>query len=323
MNTTSIINESLVSTGSFWFPAGHSLMSHQIDNLYDWIFWASVALLVGILVVVGYFLIKYRSTPENLVAKEQITENHMIEFLWTIIPTIIVIIVFYAGYKTYLHVTVPPTNATEIHVVGKKWMWQFEYANGIKTINELVVPVNQPVKLIMTSEDVIHSLFIPNFRIKRDAIPNRYTRQWFKGDKIGNYQIFCTEYCGDGHSEMLGSVKVVSVQDYEKWQKEQNSGADLPLDVLGEKVYVSKGCATCHSVDGSTKTGPSWKGIYGASHKLTDGSTVTVTDDYIKESVLDPKAKVLAGYAPVMPTYAGLLSEREINGIIEYLKKLK
>lgn len=323
MNTSSIVNESLVATGSYWFPASHTLVSHQVDNLYYWILWASIAMFVGIAAVVGYFLVKYRRTAQNQIAEDQITHNILAEIIWTAIPIFLVMIIFYAGYKSYLHVMVPPSNATEIHVVGKKWMWQFEYANGIKTIGELVVPVNLPVKLIMTSEDVIHSFFIPNFRMKRDVVPNRYTREWFQADKIGNYQIFCAEYCGDGHSGMLASVRVVSAEDYDKWQKEQNSGADLPLDVLGEKVYNAKGCATCHSVDGSPKTGPTWKGIYGASHKLTDGSTITVTDDYIKESVLDPKAKVVAGFAPVMPTFAGLLSEREISGIIEYLKKLK
>lgn len=320
---TSITNESLVSTGSYWFPAAHTAVSPQVDHLYYWILWASVAMFIAILAVVGYFLYKFKRTPQNLIAQDQITENHTIELAWTIIPTIVVMFVFYAGYKGYLHLTVPPANATEIHVVGKKWMWQFEYKNGIKTIGELVVPVNEPIKLIMTSEDVVHSFFVPNFRIKRDVIPNRYTREWFKADKPGNYQIFCTEYCGDGHSNMLASVRVMTPADYEKWQKEQNSGADLPLDALGEKVYNAKGCATCHSIDGSAKTGPTWKGIYGASHKMSDGKVVTVDDNYIKESVLDPKAKVVAGFSPVMPTFAGLLSEREINGIIEYLKKLK
>jgi cytochrome c oxidase subunit 2 len=175
----------------------------------------------------------------------------------------------------------------------------------------------------MTSEDVVHSFYVPNFRVKKDVIPNRFTRVTFLPDKVGNYQIFCAEFCGDGHSQMLGSIRVVTKEDYEKWQKEQNSGADLPLDQLGEKVYNSKGCSTCHSIDGSPKTGPSWKGIWGQTHKLEGGASVKVDENYIKESVLDPKAKIVAGFQPVMPTFSGLLSEREINGIIEYIKKLK
>ncbi len=323
MNTTSIINESLMGKGSFWFPAARTSLAPHTDQLYYWILWASIASFIGLFMVVVYFLWKYKYSPTNKVASKQIIDNIPLEIAWTVIPSLICLVIFYAGYIGFLHISLPPSNATEIHVVARKWMWQFDYPSGIKSIGELVVPVNEPIKLIMTSEDVVHSLYIPNFRIKRDVIPNRYSRVWFNANAIGNYQIFCAEFCGDGHSAMLGSVRVVSKEDYQKWQKEQNSGADLPLDVLGEKVYNSKGCNTCHSIDGSPKTGPTWKGLWGSNHKMSDGKMVVADENYIKESILDPKAKVVAGFQPVMPTFAGLLSEREINGIIEYLKKLK
>lgn len=212
----------------------------------------------------------------------------------------------------------------EIRVTGKKWLWQFEYPKeGVQSMGEFVVPVNQPVKLIMTSDDVLHSFYLPNFRQKRDVLPNRYTRLWFKPNREGVFQVFCTEFCGDGHSVMLATLRVVSNEEYKAWLKDNSSTEDIALKDLGPMLYTKNSCNTCHSTDGSPASGPSWKGIYGAERALTDGSVVTIDDDYIAESIVNPKEKVVAGYQPIMPTYKGLLTDREITAIIEYIKTLK
>jgi len=315
--------ESLMSSGGVWFPSVTSDLAGKVDYFYFWILFASTVAFIAILAVLYFFIRKYRRSEQNLEASAQITHNNAIELAWTIIPTIIVMGIFYWGFRDYLKLTVPPAQAMEIRVVGKKWMWQFEYPNGMKTIGELVVPVNQPVRLLMSSEDVIHSFFLPTFRIKRDVVPNRYTRLWFEANREGVFQIFCTEYCGDGHSDMLAVVKVMSKEAYTQWLAQQNSGDDLPLDQLGQKVYTAKGCAACHSLDGTAKVGPSWKGIFGETQTFTDGSSGKVDENYIKQSINEPNAKVVKGYQPVMPAFKGLVSDREIDGIIAYIKTLK
>ncbi len=320
---SSLKNESLVSSGSLWFPERINKEAGTVDNLYNFILYASLILFVGILAVLWHFVKKYKRTPDNLKAAAHVTENHKLEIVWSVLPLILCGVIFVWGYIGFLKISVPPANAMEIHVVGKKWLWQFEYPNGTKTIGELVVPVNESVKLIMTSEDVIHSFFVPNFRIKRDVIPNRYSRVWFNAVRTGNFQIFCTEFCGDGHSDMLGTVRVLTAEGYRAWLKDANSGSDLPLDQLGEKVYTSKGCNACHSIDGSAKSGPTWKGLFGKLRPCTDGSNNMADENYIKESILKPQSKVVKGFEPVMPTFAGLLNDREIDGVIAYIKKLK
>ncbi len=316
-------NESLVKKGSLWFPEKASTEAYHVDSLFNFILWASIIMFIGITAVLVYFVRKFKRTKDNMVAQAQIIHNVKLEIIWTVIPLIITLFIFYWGIEGYFKMTVPPSNAMEIRVTAKKWMWQFDYASGTKSIGELVVPVDTPIKLVMSSEDVIHSFYAPNFRIKRDVIPNRYTRIWFEANRTGQFQIFCTEYCGDGHSDMMGTVRVLSGADYEKWLKEGDSGADMPLDKLGEKVYNSKGCATCHSTDGSAKTGPSWKGLYGSTRNFNGGGSTKADDNYIRESIVKPAEHVVAGYQPVMPTFAGILNDREINGVIEYIKTLK
>jgi cytochrome c oxidase subunit 2 len=220
---------------------------------------------------------------------------------------------------------VAPKDAIEIKATGQKWFWTFDYPNGANGVNELVVPVNQPVKLLLSSMDVIHSFFVPEFRVKMDALPNRYTVVWFEATDVGEYNIFCTEYCGTGHSEMLGNVKVLAEPEYEKWLAE--SKVDIPegmsLEEAGAKLYISRACNTCHSIDGSVGVAPSFKGIFGKTEYLTDGSSLTVDENYLRKSILNPQAQIVAGYAPVMPTYQNVLSDRQIDALIAYLKSLK
>lgn len=314
----------LVKQGSFWLPESASTVSSNVDKLYYAIAWGSTLIFLFMLAVGLYFLYAYRRKNKDQMAEKQITHNNVIELAWTVIPLIIVMGIFWWGYTDYLKLMIPPSDAQEIRVTGKKWLWQFEYPkDGIKTLNEIVVPVNKPIKLVMSSEDVIHSFFIPNFRVKKDVIPNRYSRIWFQAEKEGVYQIFCTEFCGDGHSGMLATLKVVSEEAYQDWLKAGSGSDDIPLLALGEKVYKAKACNTCHSIDGTPLTGPSWKGIYGKKHTGQDGKTRLVDDNYIRESVTNPAAFVVQGFPPVMPTYAGLLSDREIDAIIEFIKEQK
>lgn len=320
------INESLMNKGSFWFPEAVTKAAHGPDSLFYFILIVSIILFSIIVITGGYFLYKYRRTEKNPKATAQITHNVKLELAWTIIPLILCGIVFYWGYKDFLKMCVPPANAMDVRVVARKWMWQFEYPKqNIKLLGELVVPVHTPIRLVMNSEDVIHSFYVPNFRIKRDVIPNRYTRIWFEAEATGNYQIFCAEYCGDGHSKMQGSVRVLDKAEYDDWLQKGSAAADegTPADQLGAKLYVSKGCNACHTLDGTRAIGPSWKGLYGKTEALEGGKSVVVDDAYLKESMLDPKAKVVKSFAPVMTSFSGLLSDREVAGIIEYIKTLK
>ena len=314
--------ESLVHNGSFWLPRSLSTESFRVDELYNFLIWGSVLCFVAIVGLMIYFAIKYRKTPKNTKAAKHVVHNTALELSWTIIPLIIVMFIFSWGYRDYLKLSIPPADAMVVNVTGKKWFWQFDYA-GKSMLNELVVPVGRPIKLMMTSEDVIHSFYIPNFRVKKDVVPNRYSMIWFEAKETGLFQVFCTEYCGDGHSAMLATLRVLSQADYDKWLSESELSSDIPLDQLGKKLYEAKACNTCHSVDGSAKVGPSWKGVFGKSRPLASGLSVIADENYIRESITAPQAKVTKGFAPVMPTYAGLLKDREILAIIEYIKTLK
>ena len=320
---TSLKIESLMHKGTAFFPEAVGPFADNVDSLFYFIFWGSIIIFVGIILITVYFLLAYKRKKDSQLATGQMTHNTLLELAWTIPPTILVLIVFVWGFKGFLHMSVAPLGAQEIHVNAKKWFWEFGYPNGNKAIGELVVPINTPIALIMSSEDVLHSFFVPNFRIKRDVLPNRYTKLWFEADKVGNYQVFCTEYCGDGHSAMLGVIRVVSAEDYKAWLADANSGDDLPLDKLGEKLYTSKACVTCHSTDGSAKVGPSWKGLFDANRPIAGGSTVKADENYIRESIVNPGAKVVAGFDNVMPTYAGSLNDREISALIAYIKTLQ
>jgi cytochrome c oxidase subunit II len=319
---TTLKTESLMDNGTTFFPQAVGPFAPSMDALFYFIFWGSVVLFIGITLLTIYFLVAYKRKREDQLATQQMTHNTALELAWTIPPTILVLIVFVWGFKGFLHMSVEPLGAQEIHVTGKKWFWEFAYPNGNKAIGELVVQVDTPVSLIMSSTDVIHSFFVPNFRIKRDVLPNRYTKLWFEADKVGNYQVFCTEYCGDGHSAMLGVIRVLSPEDYKAWLLEANSGDDLPLDKLGEKLYTAKACVTCHSVDGSPKVGPTWKALFGKKQSLVGGGSVVADENYLHESIVNPGAKVVAGFDNVMPTYAGSLSDREISALIAYIKTL-
>jgi cytochrome c oxidase subunit 2 len=300
-----------------------STLSPNTDNLFMFITAINVFFFLLIaLLAVGFAKRYRRRSPDELTP--HITHNQVLEIAWSVGPLILLIGIFFWGFHGYVTAQVAPANAIEIQVAGKKWQWQFEYPDGLRTLNELSVPLNRPVRLVMTGEDVIHSFFVPGFRIKKDVLPNRYTEAWFQATRPGTYQIFCAEYCGKGHSDMLAKINVLDDQAYQKWLVEgDESLKTMPLKELGALIHENRGCATCHSLDGTRGQGPSWKGIWGTTEKFVDGSSAVVDENYVRESILEPQKHVVQGYEGIMPTYQGLLRPRELLGVIEFIKTLK
>lgn len=323
--------ESLIKNGSLFLPGAANKLASEVDTLFYFIVILSTLIFIGIIAVTIYFLKKYKRTEKNKVASEQLIHNNVMEITWTVIPFILVMIIFFWSYSDYLKLTIPREGALEIKVQGRQWDWFFQHPETGEMIqNKLVVPVNTAIKLTMISTDVLHSFYLPNFRIKRDLIPNRYTRLWFKSEKIGSFQIFCTEYCGNEHSNMLAVLEVLSEDDYQKWLKEsKKEDTTTPLPILGKKLYEDKSCNTCHSIDGTNAgmIGPTWKGLFGKKREFTDGTSAIAEENYIRESIVNPKKKIVKdgsrSYPPVMNTYQGLLSDREFDAIIEFIKTLK
>lgn len=307
----------------FVLPKQASTLAPGVDGLFWFVTAINVIFFLLIVFLIAVFVMRYRRRGPNEITPH-ITHNQKLEIAWSVIPLMIVMGIFFWGFHGYVSAQVAPANAIEIQVTGKKWVWQFEYPDGMRTLNEIHVPLNRPVRLVMTSEDVIHSFFVPTFRMKKDVVPGRYTEEWFTPTQAGVHQVFCTEYCGKGHSDMLAKITVDDEAAYQKWLIEgDESLKTMPLPELGKMVHENRGCATCHSLDGTRGQGPSWKGIYGNVHQMQDGSQIKVDENYIRQSVLEPQAHVVAGFEPVMPTYKGMLRDREVLGVIEFIKTLK
>ncbi|MEX0769613.1 MAG: cytochrome c oxidase subunit II [Balneolaceae bacterium] len=306
----------------FMLPPARSTLAAETDALFNFINVVSLIFLLGITIAIIYFAIKYRrKSPDDVTPL--ITHNNTLEITWSVIPLILVMIVFGWGYNGFLNLYTPPDDAYEIRVVAQTWTWQFHYQNGY-TGNELHVPVDRPVKLVMSSNDVIHSFYVPDFRIKKDVLPNRYTSVWFEATETGDAQIFCTEYCGTAHSNMLASVIVHEQEEFQTWLATAGSADDdMEPAELGQALIQRNGCTACHSTDGSQLQGPTFQGIFGRETTLQDGSTVTVDENYIRESILEPQAKIVEGFPPVMTSFAGALDDRQIDAIIEYFKTLE
>lgn len=308
------------NSGSLWLPPQKSTLAADTDALFHFINYSGAILLLGIVAVIIYCIIVYKRKSEDDVTPE-IHHNNPLEITWSVIPLILVLVVFSWGFKGFLNHRVAPDDAYEIHVKGKKWLWEFSYDNGVTTLNELHVPAGRPVKLIMSSDDVLHSFFIPDYRVKHDVVPGRYTSLWFEVLEPGESVIFCTEYCGDGHSDMMASAIAHEQADFVKWLDSGLKPPEgVPLAEYGEQMYQKSNCWTCHSLDGSKKIGPTFQGIYGRVEQLADGSTITVDENYIRESILEPNAKVVSGYQPVMPSYKGTLKDFQIDALVEFLK---
>jgi cytochrome c oxidase subunit 2 len=301
-----------------FFPQAASEQASQIDALYFFLVAVSAffAGLVALLVVV--FAVKFHRKHDNEVG-EAIHGSLALELLWTIIPLGITMVMFVWGAQVFFHLTRPPNGAMEIYVVGKQWMWKAQHMDGAREINELHVPIGRPVKLIMGSEDVIHSFFIPDFRVKADVIPGRYNTMWFTATKPGRYHLFCTQYCGTKHSAMIGWVTAMEPAEYQAWLGGRPAGGSMAEN--GAKLFQDFACSSCHQENGQGR-GPTLKGAYGRPVTLATGQTVTVDDAYIRESILNPQAKIVAGFQPAMPTFQGLVTEEQLLQLIAYVKSL-
>lgn len=307
-----------------FMPTEGTKIATQVDNLYAFLLLASFVSCVILIGGMIFFVWKYRRKTNND-KTAYITHNTFLEFLWSFIPLVIFLGVFGWGWYIYHDMREMPKDALEVHVFGKQWAWEFEYKSGVKTGNLIVVPVNKDVKLIMTSKDVIHSFYIPSFRIKQDVVPGRYTALWFHADKLGEFHVFCAEFCGTQHSGMLATLKVVTQAEYDAWLEEESQVGTLPLAQRGAKLFQSKACSSCHSTaDASTKVGPSLFKKFGTMEHEEDMADVLVDENYVRESILTPNAKIVKGFPKgVMPTFQGQLSETELNALIEYIKTLK
>jgi cytochrome c oxidase subunit 2 len=306
--------------GTVWLPEGASALTPEWDGLFYFVYYVSLIIFVGVVAAMIYFAFVYRRRrPDERPAF--VKDNKMVEMASVVIPTILVLIVFTWGFKTYVRMNVAPPDAYQIQVRGQQWSWTFEYPNGTQSVGEAHVPVDRPVRFVMSSTDVIHSFFVPAFRVKMDVLPNRYTSVWFHATKTGEYQAFCTEYCGTAHSNMLAKVVVESEADFQKWLQESQSTDLTPVE-RGEQLYKQQTCNACHSIDGSPGVGPTFKGLFGKEESLEGGGTVTVDENYLRESILNPAAKVVKGFSPIMPASYGGLPAEDIDALVAYIKSL-
>jgi cytochrome c oxidase subunit 2 len=273
-----------------------------------------------------YFAVKYRRRrPDRDNESPAITGSPLLEFLWILIPSIVVVVIFYYGWRVYTDQRIPVAGATEVHVNARQWMYEIKYPDGRTAINEIRVPAGKPVKFILSASDVLHGFYLPDFRVKMDMIPGRVTTLWVQPDRPGSYQIFCTVYCGTGHSNMLARLIVMPQGEYAEWVEHggREGGEREPLAVRGERILTGAGCLNCHAVDGKEKIGPNLRGLYGSKVPLEGGTIVTGDEEYLRESIVDPGAKVVKGYPNVMPTFKASISPEDVKAVVEYLKTLK
>lgn len=312
-----------VGTGekTFWLPRQGSTLAADVDHAWAVVYWMSVFFFVLVVSLMFLFVFRYRATKVDK-AEGRATHNTPLELVWTIIPTLLVVWLFWAGFDTYMNAATPPANSYEIQVTGQKWNWLFTYPNGYVDGN-LHVPVDTPVTLLLSSEDVMHSFYVPEFRIKRDVIPGRINKLWFEATDVGVYDVFCAEYCGTSHSGMLSKVHVHELGEFDAWLEDASNFLDkMPPADAGELLYNMRGCKQCHSVDGSAGIAPTFQGLFGSEEQLVGGQKIVVDENYILNSVYDPLGQVVAGYDPVMPTFRGRLKPEEVNAIIAYIKTL-
>lgn len=300
------------------FPPSASTVSGEVDALYFFLVGVSVFFSVLICALVLVFTIRYRRRPGS--AKAVPIEGSLpLELLWTGIPLIIALVIFGWGTKVFFDLSRVPSDAMQIDVTGKQWMWKIQHPTGQREINDLHVPVGVPVKLRMISEDVIHSFYVPAFRVKRDVLPGRYSTAWFEATEPGEYHLFCAEYCGTKHSQMIGKVYAMERTDYQRWL----SGASLsesPREA-GQKLFASLRCDTCHNATSGAR-GPNLAGLFGREVKLANGRTTVFDADYVRESILSPNARIVEGFQPLMPAYVGQVSEEQILALVAYIESI-
>jgi cytochrome c oxidase subunit 2 len=302
------------------------LSNEIVENVFLYIAAISVSILVLITFLMIYFTLRYRWKRHP--HPKDIRGNLYLEIVWTIIPTLLVLSMFYYGWTGFRSLKKIPEGAFSVKVTARMWSWVFEYENGVK-VGELLIPVGKPIHLRLTSQDVIHSFYIPAFRVKQDAVPGLTTSLWFKAREVGTYDVLCAEYCGQQHAYMLTNVKVLTEEEFNRWYEEK--GKELRMEkpkalVRGERLIQEKGCLACHSTDGTPRLGPTLKGIFGKTILvITEGKErqLRVDENYLQRSLVDPNADVVKGFPPIMPTQKGLLTDEEIKELVRYMKELK
>ena len=300
-------------------PDQASTFAWQVDALYFYLTLITAVFTIGIVLAVIFFAAKYRE-KEKFTNGAEIHGSIALETTWSFIPFVISMTIFLGGAVVYYNQYRTPTDAMEIYVVGKQWMWKIQHGTGQREINEMHVPVGRKIKLTMTTEDVLHDFFIPAFRTKSDVVPGRYTHIWFEATKPGKYHLFCAEYCGLNHSGMGGWIYVMEQRDFDNWLS-GNIGNQTPAEAGKDLFEVKLGCASCHQ-GGANQRGAHLEGLFGSTVNLANGQTVTADEAYIRESILNPSAKIVAGYAPIMPTFKGQLSEEQLMQLVAYIKTL-
>jgi len=298
------------------FPVQASAFAERLDRLYWFLIGVSGFFATLIIILLIVFAVKYRRRPGRVA--ERTKQSLGLELIWTVIPLMLVMVIFVWGADLFLDETIPPQGAEEIYVVGKQWMWKAQHSNGRREINELHIPVGRAVKVTLASEDVIHSFFIPAFRVKQDAVPGQSRTMWFEPTRPGEYHLFCAEYCGTDHSKMIGRIVVMEDMAYQTWLGGYTE--ETPVQA-GEKLFTQFDCVNCHA-SGRRQRCPNLTGLYGTTVQLTGGGTAVFDEAYIRESILYPKAKVVAGFEPIMPTFRGQVTEEEMLALIAYIKSL-
>ena len=299
------------------FPVQASSIAPMVDHLLYFLLAVAAFFSIGIFLCIFYFAVRYRRRSESEMPTP-IEGSMSLEILWSVVPFGLTMIMFVWGANVFFTMSRPPDDAQQIYVVAKQWMWKLQHTEGQREINELHIPVGQAVKLTMTSEDVIHSFFVPAFRTKSDVLPGRYTTTWFTPTRPGKYHLFCAEFCGTNHSAMIGWVYAMEPQDYQAWL---SGGATGSLASNGEKLFQDLACANCHHLDDQGRC-PNLRNVFGSQVRLSDGTMVKADEAYIRESILNPSAKIVSGYQNIMPTFEGLVTEEGVLQLVEYIKSL-
>jgi cytochrome c oxidase subunit 2 len=300
-------------------PEQASSMAYEVDALFFALVALSVFFAGLIFILILVFAIRYHRRSDDEQPKP-ILGDIRLELAWSLIPAALALGVFVWSTALFFKIQTPPQDALEIYVVAKQWMWKLQHPSGKREINFLHIPLNQPVRLTMTSEDVIHDFFVPAFRVKMDVLPGKYTSMWFEATKAGTYHLFCAEYCGTEHSKMIGSVVAMEPADYEAWLEGGQRGETMAQ--AGERLFQQYACHTCHKPN-SEGRGPILDGLYGSRVSLQSGAKVIADESYLRESIVNPNAKMLVGYKPLMPTFAGQIGEEGILQLIAYIKSLE
>jgi cytochrome c oxidase subunit 2 len=299
-------------------PDQASSVAAEVDGLYAFLWSLTIGLGVFLTLLILVFAVKYRRRNEDEIPRP-VRASHRLEIVWVVAPFVLAMGIFVWATSIYFRMYRPPAEAIDVYVVGKQWMWKFQHLDGQREINELHVPVGRKVKLTMTTEDVIHSFFVPAFRVKMDVVPGKYSTLWFEPTKPGRYHLFCAEYCGTSHSGMIGWINVMEAPEYQAWLS--GGGAEGSLADAGQRLFQQLACNTCHRSDGSGR-GPALEGVFGKQVQLADGQKVLADEAYLRESITEPRAKQVSGYQQIMPTFKGQVSEEQLLELIAYIRSI-